>query len=65
MACGVGVALPSAPRVRRMLDTDMSEYEPEVAEDAAAIQAIAEEIRGRIQLQLEKMLAGRKSVWFG
>jgi hypothetical protein len=43
----------------------MSEYGPETADDAAAIQAIAEQIRARIQAELETMLTARRSIWFG
>ena len=57
--------LPAKFKIRFLEPIEMSDYDPEVAEDAAAIQAIAEEIRARIQRQLEKMLAERKSVWFG
>jgi 1-acyl-sn-glycerol-3-phosphate acyltransferase len=57
--------LPAKFKIRFLEPLDMSEYEPETAEDSGAIQAIAEEIRARIQIQLEKMLAQRQSVWFG
>jgi 1-acyl-sn-glycerol-3-phosphate acyltransferase len=57
--------LPAKFKIRFLEPVDMSGYAPEVAEDAAAIQAIAEEVRARIQLQLEAMLAKRQSVWFG
>jgi 1-acyl-sn-glycerol-3-phosphate acyltransferase len=57
--------LPAKFKIRFLDPVDMSKYEPEAAEDAAEIQAIAEEIRARIQLALEEMLAQRQSVWFG
>jgi hypothetical protein len=34
-------------------------------DDAAAVQTIAEEIRARIQISLDEMLAERRSVWLG
>jgi 1-acyl-sn-glycerol-3-phosphate acyltransferase len=57
--------LPAKFKIRFLEPIDMSEYEPEIAEDSGAIQAIAEEIRARIQVQLEEMLKARNSVWFG
>jgi 1-acyl-sn-glycerol-3-phosphate acyltransferase len=57
--------LPAKFRIRFLEPIDMSVYEPGVAEDAGAIQSIAEQVRGRIQAQLERMLAERKSVWLG
>ncbi|MDQ2938932.1 MAG: acyltransferase family protein [Actinomycetota bacterium] len=57
--------LPAKFKIRFLEPVDMSEYGPEIAEDSGAIQAIAEEIRARIQVQLEEMLRARNSVWFG
>jgi 1-acyl-sn-glycerol-3-phosphate acyltransferase len=57
--------LPAKFKIRFLEPVDMSRYEPDVAEDAGAIQAIAEGIRARIQQQLEEMLSERRSVWFG
>ncbi len=57
--------LPAKFKIRFLEPVDMSEYEPDIAEDAGAIQAIAEDIRARIQLQLDEMLKARNSVWFG
>ena len=57
--------LPAKFKVRFLEPVDMAVHDPEVAEDAGAIQSIAEEIRASIQEQLESMLADRESVWFG
>jgi 1-acyl-sn-glycerol-3-phosphate acyltransferase len=57
--------LPAKFKIRFLEPIDMSEHDPDVAEDAGAIQAIAEQVRARIQAQLEQMLADRQSVWFG
>jgi len=57
--------LPAKFKIRFLEPIDMSEHDPEVAEDAGAIQAIAEQVRAQIQAQLEQMLAERQSVWFG
>jgi hypothetical protein len=57
--------LPAKFKIRFLEPVDMSAYNPEVADDAGEIQAIAESIRARIQEQLDEMLAARKSVWLG
>jgi 1-acyl-sn-glycerol-3-phosphate acyltransferase len=57
--------LPAKFRIRFLEPLDTAAYGPEVADDSAAIQAIAEQVRGRIQLQLDEMLAERRSVWLG
>ena len=57
--------VPAKFKIRFLEPVDMSQHDPELADDAGAIQSIAEEIRARIQLQLEQMLAERESVWFG
>jgi 1-acyl-sn-glycerol-3-phosphate acyltransferase len=57
--------LPAKFRIRFLEPVDMAEYPPETAEDAGAIQSIAEQVRTQIQLQLDEMLTQRKSVWFG
>jgi 1-acyl-sn-glycerol-3-phosphate acyltransferase len=57
--------LPAKFRIRFLDPIDMSEVDAETAEDAGAIQAIAEDIRGRIQRELDQMLARRRSVWLG
>jgi 1-acyl-sn-glycerol-3-phosphate acyltransferase len=57
--------MPAKFKIRFMEPIDMAEHPPEVADDPGAIQAIAEEIRTRIQHELEGMLGERRSVWFG
>jgi 1-acyl-sn-glycerol-3-phosphate acyltransferase len=57
--------MPAKFKIRFLEPLDMSEYPPETAEDPAEIQAIAESIRTRIQLELDQMLGARRSVWFG
>jgi 1-acyl-sn-glycerol-3-phosphate acyltransferase len=57
--------LPAKFKIRFLEPIDMSEYEPDTADDSGTIQAIAEEVRARIQMQLERMLDRRKSVWLG
>ena len=57
--------LPAKFRIRFLEPIDMAQHDPELAEDSAAIQAIAEQVRALIQVQLDEMLAERRSVWFG
>ena len=57
--------LPAKFKIHFLEPVEMADYDPEVADDAGAVQAIAEGIRARIQAQLERMLAQRDSVWLG
>jgi 1-acyl-sn-glycerol-3-phosphate acyltransferase len=57
--------LPARFKIRFLEPIDMSQVPLEAADDAGEVQAIGEEIRGRIQSQLDEMLAARRSVWFG
>jgi 1-acyl-sn-glycerol-3-phosphate acyltransferase len=57
--------LPAKFRIRFLEPIDLSSYPPETVEDAAEVQNITEGIRGRIQDELDSMLATRKSVWLG
>lgn len=57
--------LPAKFKIRFLEPVDVSDCEPEVVDDAAAVQSIAEGVRARIQLALEGMLAERESVWLG
>ena len=57
--------MPAKFKIRFLEPIDMADYPPETADDPAEIQAIAERIRTRIQLELDEMLGARRSVWFG
>jgi 1-acyl-sn-glycerol-3-phosphate acyltransferase len=57
--------LPAKFRIRFLEPLDMTDYPRETADDPAEVQAIAEQIRTRIQLELDEMLSERRSVWFG
>jgi 1-acyl-sn-glycerol-3-phosphate acyltransferase len=57
--------LPAKFTIRFLEPLDMADYPPETAEDPAEIQSIAEQVRTRIQLELDEMLNERRSVWFG
>jgi 1-acyl-sn-glycerol-3-phosphate acyltransferase len=57
--------LPAKFKIRFLEPVDLSRYGPEDAGDVALVQSLAEDIRGRIQQELDRLLNERKSVWFG
>jgi 1-acyl-sn-glycerol-3-phosphate acyltransferase len=57
--------LPAKFRIRFCERVDLSGYPPEAVDDSTEVQAISERVRGRIQRELEEMLAARRSVWLG
>jgi 1-acyl-sn-glycerol-3-phosphate acyltransferase len=57
--------LPAKFHIRFLEPIDLSGYEPEDGDDVSLVQSLAEEVRGRIQAELEALLRSRKSVWFG
>jgi 1-acyl-sn-glycerol-3-phosphate acyltransferase len=57
--------LPAKFKIRFLEPVDLSRYGPEDAEDVALVQTIAGDVRARIQAELDRLLAARKSVWFG
>lgn len=62
---GALMFMPAKFKIRFLEPIDMSEYPPETVDDPAGIQVISERIRGRIQRELDEMLATRESVWLG
>jgi 1-acyl-sn-glycerol-3-phosphate acyltransferase len=57
--------MPAKFKIRFLEPVDLSGYEPEDADDIALVQGLSEEIRGRIQAELDDLQAARRSVWFG
>jgi 1-acyl-sn-glycerol-3-phosphate acyltransferase len=57
--------LPAKFHIRFLSPIDLSDYGPEGAEDLPLVQAVSEEVRGRIQAEVDGLLASRTSVWFG
>jgi 1-acyl-sn-glycerol-3-phosphate acyltransferase len=57
--------LPAKFKIRFLEPIEMSRYPVEAADDAAVVQGIAEDIRAKIQLNLDEMLVARRSVWLG
>jgi 1-acyl-sn-glycerol-3-phosphate acyltransferase len=66
--CGLAAALmylPAKFKIRFLEPVDLTRHSPEDAEDVALVQGLTEEIRGRIQAELDDMQVARRSVWFG
>jgi 1-acyl-sn-glycerol-3-phosphate acyltransferase len=57
--------LPAKFKIRFLEPVSLDEYGPEGAEDLALVQSIAERVRGQIQREVDRLVAARKSVWFG
>ena len=57
--------LPAKFKIRFLEPVDLDGYGPEDADDLALVQSLAEEVRGRIQSELDRLLSARASVWFG
>jgi 1-acyl-sn-glycerol-3-phosphate acyltransferase len=57
--------LPAKFKIRFLEPVDLSRYGPEDAGDVGLVQSLAEDIRVRIQAELDRLLCSRKSVWFG
>jgi 1-acyl-sn-glycerol-3-phosphate acyltransferase len=57
--------MPAKFKIRFLEPVDLGRYEPDDADDVALVQGLTEEIRGRIQAQLDDLQAARQSVWFG
>src|SRR5215213_7061303 len=57
--------LPAKFKIRFLEPVPLDEYGPEDADDLTLVQSIAEHIRGQIQGEVDRLVAGRKSVWFG
>ena len=57
--------LPAKFKIRFLEAITLDGYGPEDAEDLELVQSLAEDVRGRIQTEVDSLLASRKSVWFG
>jgi 1-acyl-sn-glycerol-3-phosphate acyltransferase len=57
--------LPAKFKVRFLEPVDLSRYGPEDADDVSLVGSLAEHVRGRIQAELDALLASRASIWFG
>ena len=57
--------LPAKFRIRFLEPIDLSQYDPEDADDIALVGRLSERIRLRIQEELDDLVLARRSVWFG
>ena len=57
--------LPAKFKIRFLEPVSFDHYGPEDADDLELVQTLAEEIRGRIQTEVDRLVASRRSVWFG
>jgi 1-acyl-sn-glycerol-3-phosphate acyltransferase len=57
--------LPAKFKIRFLEPISFDGYSPEDAEDLELVQTLAEDIRARIQTEVDRLVASRQSVWFG
>ena len=57
--------LPAKFKIRFLEPVSLDGHEPADAEDLGLVQSIAEQVRGQIQREVDRIVAGRTSVWFG
>jgi 1-acyl-sn-glycerol-3-phosphate acyltransferase len=57
--------LPAKFKLRFLEPISVDRYSPEDADDLELVQSLSETVRGRIQRELDRMVAARTSVWFG
>jgi 1-acyl-sn-glycerol-3-phosphate acyltransferase len=57
--------MPAKFKIHFLEPVDMSAYGPEDAEDVGLVGSLAEDIRGRIQRELDSLVQSRESIWFG
>ena len=64
-AAAAAMYLPAKFKISFLEPVDLSRYGPEDADDLSLVQGIAEDIRARIQDEVDSLLESRTSVWFG
>src|SRR5256884_7884762 len=57
--------LPAKFKIRFLEPVSLDRYGPEDADDLELVQTLAEEIRGRIQTELDRLVASRRARWVG
>jgi len=57
--------LPAKFKLRFLEPVTLDGYGPRDADDIELVQSISEEIRTRIQLEVDRLTAERRSIWFG
>jgi len=64
-AAAAAMYLPAKFKISFLEPVDLSGYGPDDAEDLSLVQGIAEDVRARIQEEVDSLLESRTSVWFG
>ena len=64
-AAAAAMYLPAKFKITFMEPVDLSGYGPDDAEDLSLVQGIGEDIRARIQEEVDSLAGSRTSVWFG
>jgi 1-acyl-sn-glycerol-3-phosphate acyltransferase len=57
--------LPAKFKIRFLEPISLDRYGPDDAEDVELVQSLAEDVRERIQTQVDALISARTSVWFG
>jgi 1-acyl-sn-glycerol-3-phosphate acyltransferase len=57
--------LPAKFKIRFLEPIELDGYGPDAAEDLELVRSLAEEVRQRIQSQVDRLISERTSVWFG
>ena len=57
--------LPAKFKIRFLEPISFDGYGPEDADDLELVQSLAEDVRARIQAEVDRLLVSRTSVWFG
>ncbi|MEA2404973.1 MAG: hypothetical protein QOE08_1620 [Thermoleophilaceae bacterium] len=57
--------LPAKFKIRFLEPVSLDRYGPEDAEDLELVQSLAEDIRERIQTEVDSLVSQRTSIWFG
>jgi len=63
-AAAAAMYLPAKFKISFLEPVDLSGYGPDDAEDLSLVQGIAEDVRARIQEEVDSLLESRTSVWF-
>jgi hypothetical protein len=57
--------LPAKFRIRFLEPIELGDRSESDVEDLELVQSLAEEVRVRIQREVDRLVASRRSVWFG
>jgi hypothetical protein len=64
LAAGI-MYLPAKFKIRFLDPISFDQYSPSDADDLELVQRLGEEVRERIQSEVDLLVSERKSVWFG